>query len=130
MTYRVDLIFSYWIFVWYLLYEFKIIHSNPKFALTIALIENMIGLCLMIYYSTSKKYIFSFIVIMVLIKVIPLWRLKNTKYEINFYMTFLFIAFLLWLSINEINVLDYHKEKLDSLKNNKPFDPFMHFLIA
>ena len=128
MINRIDFIFSYWIFVWYLLYEFKIINENPKIALTIALIENIIGLFLMIYYSNSKNHIASFIIIMFLIKIIPLWRLRNTDYEINslYIMIFLFIIFLLWLSVNNINIIEYHKGKLESVKNDKPFGPFMN----
>jgi len=129
MINRIDFIFSYWIFVWYLLYEFKIINDNPKIALTIALIENIIGLFLMIYYSNSLNHIASFIIIMFLIKIIPLWRLRNIDHEINslYIMIFLFIIFLLWLSVNNINIIEYHKEKLNSIINNKTFGPFMDF---
>ena len=126
---RIDFVFSYWIFAWYLLYEFKIVNDNPKIALTIALIENFIGLFLMIYYSNSKNHILSFIIIMTLIKIIPLWRLRNTDYEFNslYIMISLFMIFLLWLSINKIDIIEYHKGKLDSVKKDKPFGPFMDF---
>ena len=38
--YRFDLLFSYWIFIWYLLYIFEIIDASPKLALIVGLIEN------------------------------------------------------------------------------------------
>ena len=39
---RFDFIFSYWIFIWYILYELKIVSYNPKGALVFALVENLI----------------------------------------------------------------------------------------
>jgi hypothetical protein len=37
---RLDIIFSYWIFAWYLCYVFKWTHYSPKLALLFGLIEN------------------------------------------------------------------------------------------
>ena len=48
---RADLVFSYWIFVWYLLYIFKVTSYNPKLYLLLGLIENLAYLFLMIYYN-------------------------------------------------------------------------------
>ena len=42
--YRFDLVYSYWIFAWYLLYIFKIIPYNPKLVLIIGVVENFLGL--------------------------------------------------------------------------------------
>ena len=48
---RIDYFFSYWIFAWYILYVFSIVKYNPKFALTIGLIENIIKLFFMLYHK-------------------------------------------------------------------------------
>lgn len=37
---RLDYVFSYWIFAWYLLYIAKITKYNPKFVLILGIIEN------------------------------------------------------------------------------------------
>jgi hypothetical protein len=55
MDYRFDYVFSYWIFAWFLLYEFGYTSYNPKIALIIALIENIGILCLMIYFKIQVK---------------------------------------------------------------------------
>jgi hypothetical protein len=37
---RFDLVFSYWIFAWYLLYMAKIIKYSPKLVIVLGIIEN------------------------------------------------------------------------------------------
>ncbi len=37
---RLDLMFSYWLFIWYILYEIEITEYNPKAWLIFALISN------------------------------------------------------------------------------------------
>ena len=81
MNPRFDLVFSYWIFVWYLLYIFKVTSYNPKLYLLLGLIENLAYLFLMIYYKNSLLYISLFIFINVFIKVIPFMSLQNTDYN-------------------------------------------------
>ena len=43
---RPDLLFSYWIISWYVLYEINVIKYNPKFWLIIALLSNFYNLYL------------------------------------------------------------------------------------
>ena len=38
--FRLDYVFSYWIFAWFILYYYKIVKSLPLFILLIAIIEN------------------------------------------------------------------------------------------
>ena len=72
MLERFDYLFSYWEFLWYILYELKLISYNPKFSIVIALFANLILLSVMLYYSYS--YILFFIMAMIVVKIIPLWR--------------------------------------------------------
>ena len=92
---RVDLVFSYWIFVWYLLYKFRIVKYNPKLALIISLFENIIILVLMIFYLNNIINILIFCVLNFFIKVLPLWDLrKSNSYEI-YPIIFLFTIYIL-----------------------------------
>ena len=63
---RPDLIFSYWILIWYLLYELNIISYNPKFALILAFVANFYNFYFMFYF---KRYymLFLFIIIVLII---------------------------------------------------------------
>ena len=55
---RADLVFSYWIYIWFILYEFNFIEYSPKFPLILGVIDNLIMLFLMILYGTSRRTIF------------------------------------------------------------------------
>ena len=127
---RVDLVFSYWIYLWYLLYEFKITNFSPKFPLILGLIDNVIMLILMLMYGTSKRTIFYFIIINTLIKIVPLYYLRNktiqTK-DIGFTI-FLFAVFFIWLHLNKQSLFGNIKLIHDSLLYGQDKTPFMAFI--
>lgn len=127
---RADLVFSYWIYLWYILYAFKITNFSPKFPLILGLIDNIIMLLLMLVYGTSKETIFYFIIINTLIKVVPLYYLRNEPIKwIDIYFTiFLFILFVVWLHLNKQSLVGNIKIIHDSLLYGKNKTPFMAIL--
>ena len=121
---RIDLVFSYWIFAWYLLYIFKITSYNPKLYLWLGLIENLAYLCLMIYYNNSLLYISLFIFINTFIKVIPLVTLINTPYKMPDIIAgfILFLLYLGWLWFNDmLNMTNLIKTAKNNNPNTMPF---------
>jgi len=127
---RFDLVFSYWIYIWYIIYAFKITKYNPKFALIIGLLHNFIMLILMILYGTSKRTIFYFIIVNTIIKILPLYYLQDVPIKIkDVYFTFgLFILFIIWLHMNKQNLVGNIKIIHDSLLYGKDNTPFMSVL--
>jgi hypothetical protein len=127
---RADLVFSYWIYLWYILYAFKITNFSPKFPLILGLIDNIIMLLLMLVYGTSKETIFYFIIINTLIKVMPLYYLRNESIKwIDIYFTiFLFIVFVGWLHLNKQSLYGNIKIIHDSLLYGQNKTPFMAIL--
>jgi len=112
-TLRFDYVFSYWIFVWYLLYIFHITNYNPKFALIIGIIENIIYFIFMILSKTKFIDLFLFIIINICIKIIPfitvmhdniIWRDITATFV-------LFIIYNIWLYINSLHLLKIFKRK-------------------
>jgi hypothetical protein len=131
MFYRLDLIFSYWIFTWFLLYYFRIIKYNPKLALIIALIENIFLFMLMIIYKVSILNLISFIIVNFFIKILPLYYLWNTKIIVIkdvFHIIILFIIYLIWCFINKTSIIDYQLSIVQSLLNNKSETPFLYLI--
>ena len=124
---RTDLIFSYWLFVWYLLYIFNYTTYNPIFALMLGLIDNIIMLILMLYYNTSKRTIIIFILVNTLIKVVPLYYLRKVvvKWKDIFFTCVLFLIFILWLHLNKQNLVGNIKTIYDSLLYGKDHTPVM-----
>ena len=71
--------FSDWIILWYILYHFKIIKYNPKLFILFGIIDNIIGLGILIY--KSREYIG--ISISLIIKFLMYYSLRNSSYNIN-----------------------------------------------
>jgi hypothetical protein len=127
---RFDLVFSYWIYLWYILYVFKITIFSPKFPIILGLLDNIIMLFLMLMYGTSKRTIFYFIIINTLIKIVPLYYLKNEPLKMKdiFFTIFLFIIFILWLHLNKQSLFGNIKLIHDSLLFGQDNTPFMAFI--
>ena len=127
---RADLVFSYWIYLWYLLYVFKFINYSPKFPLILGLIDNIIMFILMLLYGTSGRTILYFVIINTFIKVVPLYYLKNESIKMtDIYITFgLFSVFIIWLHLNKQNLFGNIKLIYDSLLYGKNQTPFMAFI--
>lgn len=126
-----DFTFSYWIFVWFLIYYFGITKYNPKIWLMIALGFNSFQLIDMII---RKNYIrgFFFIVINILIKIIPIYLLWNTKNKVSDFVAGLVLSviFFLWVlfRIGSIeNIIKYFKNMRQLEINNKPSTPLITF---
>jgi len=127
MALRFDLVLSYWIFAWYLLYIIKVISYSPKLMILLGIIENTLLLLIMFYYGSNMKTITYFIVVNLFIKIIPFYTLKNEKIqsrEIKGSIIFLLI-YLAWVYINGQSVIKYYKNILDSLIHNKNETPFI-----
>lgn len=129
-TLRSDLVFSYWIYFWYILYAVKITSYSPKFPIILGLIHNIIMLSLMFLYGTSKRTIFYFIIINTLIKAVPLYYLRNESLQMKdiWFTGFLFIIFIIWLHLNKQTLFGNIKLIHDSLLYGQDKTPFMAFI--
>jgi len=127
---RVDLVFSYWVYFWYILYAFKITTFSPKFPLILGLIDNIIMLGLMLLYGTSRITIFYFIIINTLIKALPLYYLRNERIKLKdiYFTILLFGIFVLWLHLNRQSLFGNIKIIHDSLLYGQDKTPFMALL--
>lgn len=127
---RIDFIFSYWIFAWYLLYMIQIINFNPKFALICGLIENIIIILLMIYFKTKYKLIILFLIMCFIMKIIPLYTLSATNIQIlDIKITIkIFCYYLIWMIANNKTSNDFIKNTYDLIIFNKNTLPGMTLL--
>lgn len=127
---RADLVFSYWIYLWYIIYMFNFIKYSPKFALIIGLIDNIIMWLLMFLVGTSLKSILYFILINVVIKVIPIYTLINERIKLkDVLFTFLLsVIFVIWIHINSQSLVGNLKLVHDSLLYEKNETPFLSLI--
>jgi hypothetical protein len=101
--------------------------------LILALIHNIILCLLYIYFGDSIILIVLFLVIIVFIKIIPLWILRNTPYKGTDFIagSLLFILFNVWkyIRLGSIkNIIDYDKNEWNQLKSRRPVTPLLSLL--
>lgn len=122
---RLDHLFSNWIIVWYIIFIFNFTKYNPKFALIVAIVQNLIGL---IYKLLSDSIYNAFILALIIffVKLIPLYTIIHTKIKIKdiHFTIFLFILYNVWLYINRTNLY----EIIIELKNNN--GPLFLFTVS
>lgn len=130
MLLRADLIFSYWIFAWYLLYILKIIKYNPKGLLLFGIFENLVLLCILVINRKSIRTITIFILGLLILKIIPYFTVVNTHFKMSdFYASImLFILYFVWLTFNNTTVVEYQKKVINSVINDKNETPFMYLV--
>ena len=128
---RPDLIFSYWIYLWYILYIFKVLKYNPKLAIICGMIENLVIFILMCIYKTKKILVVLFIIMFVILKLIPLYTIWNDKIHLNDDIkntSLLFIIYLLWIHLNQLTITDAITSTKNLILYNKNGLPGMSIL--
>jgi hypothetical protein len=121
--YRFDLVFSYWIFAWFLLYWFRVIPYSPKLAMCLSILENAVLLGIMIFLlKSSMETVIKFLMINSFIKAIPLYAVWSDK--INWTQDFiriiiLFGIYAIWLFINSSSIVEEENEILQHSTHKK-----------
>jgi len=91
---RADYLFSYWIFVWAIVYFFaqrakettasKFIceNMNPLFALILALLENIFMFIKILIYNPVPSLVANYLFMMLFVKILPIYLIRSYKIKI------------------------------------------------
>ena len=126
---RIDFIFSYWLFFWFLLYKFNITNYNPYIGLIIGLIVNTIMFILYLKYKNYYKALL-FIIINTIIKIIPIYILRDSKLQKDIYALFiLYIIYSIYKYLLDKDTKLFHlKININNYKDKNINTPFMILL--
>jgi hypothetical protein len=138
---RPDFLFSYWIVLWFLVYYFsvkttplgKIIQSyfNPTIALWVALFENLGTFILILIYRPTFELISIFIFMMVVLKLVPLYLLRNDTINwSNDPIVFLgvFLLYNIYLFANDETLLSVYRRTITSILSGKKDTPIFSLI--
>ena len=116
MYIRSDYIFSYWIFIWFILYLLKLVPYNPKLIIILGIIEILFTLIYLILKNASIRKITKFLIINIIIKFIPLLLIyKDPLMKKDIYATIIFVLiYLIWMYINDVNVIKVYQKLINS----------------
>ena len=121
---RLDFIFSYWIFLWYILYFFKIVKYSPKFILYVAMIDNIILFLILLYKRSTIYDITKFLAINTFIKYLPIYTLLDEKIIFRDVIAgvVLFIIYLIYIAVNNNNIVEIYKKLINGYNDkNKEY---------
>ena len=120
-------IFSYWIFVWFILYYFKLTKYNPLLILIIGYIITFGELLYLIFMGAKKYNIIKFNIINIIIKLIPILLIYNTKttYKDLIIGLYMFLIYLITMTIIKIDPYEFYKTMINTYlyDNNKYKSP-------
>lgn len=124
---RFDFLFSYWIIIWFLIYYFidhktiagkQIqIYRNPKFALCLALLENIVTLLWIIMVS-SWAIVLKYTCMMLLVKVWPLYLVWDKPMQLPndiYVFVALFVLYNIYLYLNDESLISIYKRTFTSI---------------
>jgi hypothetical protein len=137
-----DLIFSYWIFAWFLLFYIfqnnlclNLKHwLNPYYVIVFALIENIISLVYITGITRVITFFIFYLLMLILFKVIPLYLLLKSGNYAGYYLEKIvvfigvFIVYNLYLMFRGTNFLKIYIQINDSLIKKEHTTPFFYLL--
>jgi hypothetical protein len=116
---RFDLIFTYWIFLWYLFYLLKIIPYNPTFALIMGFSCTLIIFLILLFYPV-KWYIYLFVIQSLFLKLFFLYTVYSPIKKENIIQTgFFLLLYLFWLYLCKYTIYDIYSYIIYCFIHNK-----------
>jgi riboflavin transporter FmnP len=112
---RIDYIFSYWIFAWFILYVGGIVKASPKLGILIGIIENIGAVLIFAANGVSWATIMYFIGINLLLKGVPYYVVRrDTITQQDFaYLLAVFGIYCGWLWINHTDGIQAYRELMN-----------------
>ena len=126
---RPDLIFSYWIILWYVLYITKLVPYNPVYLFYVGIVLACIQVSIMFAYHKSFAYICSFLLATMILKGIPIYTIykRKTTNTDMYVMIGLIVLYLCWLKFNDKNLKRFFMEYLTPDENGRKSFPINNF---
>jgi len=126
-------IFSYWTFVWFILFYIGLIKYNPLFILIIGYIFTLFEFIYLIIKKSSKYNLIKFMIINIIIKLIPI--LLIIKFPLRFDLKDIYISiyliffYIITMSIMNKNPYEYYKLMLHTyIYNDEKYKTYISIL--
>ena len=126
-------IFSYWIFIWFILFYVGLTKYNPLFLLLVGYIFTLFEFIYLIINKTSKYNLIKFFIINVLIKFIPILLIIKFPLRFNlddiYVSIYLILTYLIIMSIMNKNPYEYYKLMINTyLYNDNEYKSYISIM--
>jgi len=125
--------FSWWMFIWFILYELNIVKYEPSFSYIFSIIFNTILTIYFIFTTNVKrinyKVLFIKLFIWFLLDVFPVFILYpfTLNYSTLIVNIIVFCVYLLFMNINIVNILRIYYTSITRV-NNYTFKEYIDYL--
>lgn len=137
---RVDFLFSYWIFFWFLIFYFtqNVRESNaaifiqknmnPKLALYIALLENILTFLYILWIKSDFLIIIKYLLMILSVKILPIYLIKQKIHLWNDLLIFVFVfsIYIIYLWINDESIKSVYERTFKYVKSGQNKTPFFY----
>lgn len=108
---RLDYVFSYWIFFWYLMYVIGAVSISPKLVLCFAMLFNAISFSTLIHRRVKTYKIIKFFAMNAIIKYLPLFSLLHDRITLDQFIAtaLFFVAYLIYVRVGNGSIYDTYK---------------------
>ena len=116
-----DLLFSNWIFIWFILYICNLIPYSPKLIILFGFII-IIGIIYYLYINNASTYnLLKFTLLNLFMKAIPIIILYNIPitWDDLYFSISIFIIYLIWLDINDTDFFMIYKKLINNYINDR-----------
>lgn len=109
---RLDFIFTYWIFTWYVLYSLRIVSVSPKLVLCIAVLSCAISFVVLLYRRIRPYNLIKFFSMNMILKFLPLYTLMSQDVSADQVIASLLVAivYITYVNANNGSVYDTYKQ--------------------
>jgi len=134
MVIRTDYLFSYWIFVWFILFYATSLKNpvpSPKLAFIVAIFENIIEIILLSRVNKNPWQILKYFITIFLFKILPIylmWDIPVVLPRDIYILIGVFLVYNIYLYAMGTSLFEVYKETNQSLEQNQNQTPFYRFL--
>lgn len=123
-------IFSYWIFVWFILFYIGLTKYNPLFILIIGYIFTLFEFIYLIIKKTSRYNLIKFMIINIIIKFIPILLIIKFPLKFNiddiYVSIYLMFLYVIMMSLMNKNPYEYYKLMINTyLYNDEKYKTYI-----
>jgi hypothetical protein len=126
-------IFSYWIFIWFILFYIGLTKYNPLFILIVGYIFTLFEFIYLIINKSSRYNLIKFMIINIIIKLIPILLIIKFPLKFNiddiYVSIYLIFFYVIIMSIMNKNPYEYYKLMINTyLYNDEKYKTYISII--
>jgi hypothetical protein len=138
---RIDFLFSYWIFAWFIFFyfldkttkygKFTTTYFSPMIALWFGFLYDFLSFFYLIFINPDFTMILKYAIMLLVIKITPLYLLRNTPIHYlqdTLSLIFLFFIYIVYLHLNNTSITEVYEKTEKGILTGENKTPLFHLM--